>query len=186
MSRKIIAVAALLLCAACSTTQVRATTAPGTNLLAYRTFAFMTPPERPGGATAQLMQSPAGQQVRASIAEGLREKGYRPAAPGEAPDFLVAVHATTQEKFQVDDWGYVGPYWAGFGPDATVEEYTQGTIVVDFIDPRTRQAFWRGTATSIVQDPQNPNPERVAKAVDKLMTRVPMQTAAAPSPMQRM
>jgi hypothetical protein len=55
----------------------------------------------------------------------------------------------------------------------TVYQYTEGTIVVDFVDPASHRVLWRGTASSIVQHPDNPNLAKIAKAVDKLMTRVP-------------
>jgi hypothetical protein len=69
--------------------------------------------------------------------------------------------------------------WAWDGPDVTVRQYTEGTLVVDFVDPATHQALWRGTAVGVVKNPDNPNPDKVAKAVDKLMNRLPATGMAA-------
>lgn len=170
---------ALFMCA-CSSVKVRSTPAPGASLGQYRTFAFMMP-KSPSSTTMQLIQSPAGQEIRNSVAQALINKGYTPAQPGQTPDFLIAYHTVLQNKLEVSDWGYGGPWVMGPGP-VTVSEYTEGTIVVDFIDPRTNQAFWRGTAESIVKDPSNPDVRKVAKAVDKLMAKYPTSIATSGGP----
>jgi hypothetical protein len=181
------AVAALVV-AGCSGVQVRSTPAPNANLGALRTFAFMTPVD-PSSRAAQMDQSPAGQEVRATLTRNLEEKGYTPAPPNTQPDFLVAYRAHVQRKTQVESWGYPGPYgwgwgwgyggWAWGGPDVTVRQYNEGTLIVDFVDPTTHRVLWRGTATGVVDNPQNPNLQKVARAVDKLMDRYPTQAVAA-------
>ena len=182
--------AALLLAAGCSSVQVRSTPAPNANLGQLRTFAFMTPMQ-PGSAAAELDRSPAGQEIRARIAEKLVEKGYSPAPPDATPDFLVAYRMFAQQKTDVQSWGYPGPWgwgwgwgwggWAWGGPDVIVRQYTEGTLVVDFVDPSSHRVLWRGTATGILEQPQNPNLKKVAKAVDKLMDRIPPSALAAGS-----
>ncbi len=63
----------------------------------------------------------------------------------------------------------------------TVYQYTEGTLVVDFVDPTTERVLWRGTATGVVHHPQNPDLNKVAKAVDKLMSHYPSSAMAAGS-----
>lgn len=179
---------AALVVAGCSGVQVRSTPAPNANLSALRTFAFMAPID-PNSRAAQLDQSPAGQEVRATLTRNLEDKGYTPAPPNTTPDFLVAYRTHVQQKTQVESWGYPGPYgwgwgwgyggWAWGGPDVTVRQYTEGTLVVDFVDPATHRVLWRGTATGVVDHPQNPNLQKLARAVDKLMDRYPTQAVAA-------
>ncbi|MCU1280104.1 MAG: putative lipoprotein [bacterium] len=175
---------AAVVTAGCSSVQVRSTPAPNANLAQLRTFAFMTPP-RPDSPSARLAQSPAGQEIRQKITQDLIEKGYQPAPQGVRPDFLVAFRGTTQQRTEVDDWGYAGPVWGwgwgtGWGgPDVTVRQYTEGTLIVDFVDPSSRQVLWRGTVTGVVNNPQNPNLNKVAKAVDKLMARYPSSQLAS-------
>jgi hypothetical protein len=185
---KLAYVLAPLLIAGCSTVQVRSTPAPNANLSQLRTFAFMTPVQ-PSSAAAALDRSPAGQQIRAEVANKLVDKGYTPAAPGQQPDFLVAYRTLLQQKTDVQSYGYPGPWgwgwgwgwgsWAWGGPDVAVRQYTEGTIVVDFVDPLSHNVLWRGTATGVVEHPQNPNLQKVARAVDKLMDRYPTSALAA-------
>ena len=187
MSKIAYALAALV-AAGCSSVQVRTTRAPSANLSALQTFAFMTPVD-PNSRAAELDRTPAGQQVRAEIARKLEDKGYTPAPAGMQPDFLVAYRADLRQKVDVQSWGYPGPWgwgwgwgwggWAWDGPDVTVRQYTEGTLIVDFVDPVSHRVLWRGTATGVVHHPQNPNLQKVAKAVDKLMDRTPPSAMAA-------
>ena len=181
-----VAVAAV---AGCSTVQVRSTASPNASLSQLRTFAFMTP-VREDTRAAQLAESPAGQQIRNQITQDLVDKGYTPAPAGVAPDFLVAYRGLLERKTDIQSWPYAGPGWgwgwgwgwggwAWGGPDVTISQYTEGTLVVDFVDPRTHQVVWRGTATSVVSHPHNPNLQKVAKAVDKLMKRLPPSAMAS-------
>src|SRR5262249_61707396 len=104
----------------------------------------------------------------------LIKKGYLPIAKGATPDFLVAFHVHTQQKTEVQDWGYSAPsWWWGAGPDVTVYQYSEGTLFVDFIDPRTNKVIWRGTAKGVVKDPENPDLGKLADAVNKLMQNYP-------------
>jgi hypothetical protein len=171
-----IALGVAVLAGGCSTLQVKSTAAPGANLAAYRTFAFLPPGASSSGA-ALLATSPAGQEIQGSIAQSLQAKGYVPAQAGQQPDVLIAYNRVLQNKLEVEDWGYAGPFWGGW-PGA-VTQYTEGTIVVDIIDARTRQVLWRGTASQVVNDPLNPDPQKVHNAIAKLMQTYPTQAASA-------
>jgi hypothetical protein len=150
---------------------VHTTTMPNVNLSQYRTFSFAQP-VNPSGPGAELARAPVGQVIRNDIARDLSSRGIQQV--DQNPDFLVAYHTVMQNRLGLEDWGYYGP------PEAY--EYTQGTIVVDFIDPRTRNVFWRGTASQVVNDPFNPDIDKLNAAVDKLMRKVPTQMASAPAP----
>jgi hypothetical protein len=79
----------------------------------------------------------------------------------------------TKQKLEADDMGY--GVW-GFG-SADLTTYTQGTLVVDFIDPQTHKVFWRGTASEIVANPSNVNASKLNKAVAKLVDQYPSHVA---------
>ena len=98
------------------------------------------------------------------------------------PDFLVAYHIIVQDKIKT--WGYAnwGGGW-GWGPDPF--EYTEGTILVDFIDPRTNDVFWRGTASRDIGQPENVDLSKVSSAIDKLMKKYPARVASAGAPSGR-
>jgi hypothetical protein len=162
--------AALLLVTACGAT-VRTSMAPNADPARYHTFGFYTPPYR-----QNKPESIADQTVRAAIRTDLMQKGLTEAAPGQQPDFLVAHHLKQQQELNVDTVGY--GFWGW--PGANVTEYTQGTLIVDFIDPQTHQVFWRGTATQVINNPEAPNMAKLDKGVSKIIARYPAQVAMTP------
>ena len=156
---------------ACAGVSVRSTQAPDANLARYKTYGFMT--DQTGKP-----ETLADQQIRASLERDLQQKGLTPATTGN-PDFLIAYHTKQEQRVEVTPGGYGWGYWGWSGyPD--VNTYTQGTLIVDFIDPSTNKIFWRGTATAVVNDPNNPNPKNIDKAVGKLVSQYPSLYAATP------
>ncbi len=158
---------ALFVAAGCSGITTNANVAPGANLAKYHTYAWAP---RPG----DQMESPGEQQVRAALQRDLAQKGIVPATT-QPPDFLVAYHARQQEKIEATPgygWGYG---WYGY---PAFETYTQGTLIVDFVDPQTNQVFWRGTASGVVEHPNNPDLAKIDKAVAKLINQYPGTMAA--------
>lgn len=174
MKIRMATLAALILIGAGCGATVHSTMAENANLGQYHTYAFATPKYRIGQT-----ESVAEQDLRTSLRNALAQKGLVEAAPGQQPDFLVTYHVKEQQRLDVQNVGY-GYGW-GWGP-TNVYEYTQGTLVVDFVDPRTNQAFWRGTASDVVQHPESPDPRKIDKAVSKLIRQYPSMMASAPRP----
>jgi CubicO group peptidase (beta-lactamase class C family) len=166
--------AMLLLAAGCITT--RATVAPNASLGQYRTFAFY--PE----ANSAIDRTPTGAVIRDSITRALAERGIYPATGG-SPDFYVGYQLVLREELAASGpggwggWGWDGWGW-GWGGSWNAYAYTEGTLVVDFVDRRTNNSFWRGTATSVVNTPENPNPKTMRKAVAKMIDRYPVELVA--------
>ncbi len=177
-STRIVLAALLGFASGCVT--VRAVKSPGVALQQYRTFSWYEP-QNPRPREIALERSPAGQAVRSALARDLEAKGLTETT--QNPDVLVSYHVKLKQMLNVTDWGYPSWWWGYYGPGGTtVSQYTEGTIFVDLIDPKTNQVVWRGTASSVVSHPENPNPEKVAKAVNKLMKKYPTQVASATAP----
>ena len=171
----------LLAIASCSTLEVKTNSAPNTNFARYRSYAWL--PNSDTGQVAQLLRgSPTEQAIKNDVGQQLAAKGITPATMGN-PDFMIAYHVTTQQKLDVTNWGY-GVGWAG-GED--VYQYTQGTLILDFIDPATQHAFWRGYASDVVGEPSQGNP-KVGEAVAKMLKQYPSiksNVATAPPPVSQ-
>jgi hypothetical protein len=170
-TRSLLVAAFILVVAGCGA-QVRSTVASGANLSQYRTYAFYTPAYR-----ANRPESPGEQELRMSLRNSLAERGLTEVPAGIAPDFEVAYHVKKQQKLDIDTVGY--GFW-GWSPAANVTTYTEGTLIVDFIDPRTNTVFWRGTATDVLHHPESPDMARVDAAVAKLIRQYPSMMAATP------
>jgi Domain of unknown function (DUF4136) len=158
-----------LLIAGCGAT-VNSSVTPGTNLAQFKSFSFYT---APSGAAQPT--SVADQTIDDALRQSLIAKGYVEATNG-APDFLVAHHVKTQQQLEV-----AGGYGYGFGfGGMDAYTYTEGTLIVDFIDPKTNKAFWRGTASDVVNHPSNPDTGRIQAAITKLINQYPTNLAATP------
>jgi hypothetical protein len=162
---------ALAVGAGCSTLSVHTAHSPDADFSRYRTFAWM-----PNNGSSGLQPGGlAEQRIQANVANSLAQKGIQPATT-TPPDFYVAYHAATKEKMTATNWGY-DPIGVGWGsPDVTVTTYTQGTLVIDFIDASTHKVFWSGRATDVVNETGS-NAEKVDKAIGKMMAQFPPPAA---------
>jgi hypothetical protein len=134
-----------------------------------KTYAFA---EQVRGPNDPLTVNPINERrVRAALDSELVARGYTPAEGGK-PDFLVAYHAATRNRVGVQQWGYGPGRWGSRRVD--VNEYTQGTLVVDVVDAADRQLVWRGSATGAIE-PKEAD-KKIKKAVGKLMEQLTKDT----------
>jgi hypothetical protein len=173
-----LAAAVVLVTTGCVSVKTR--TAPGIDLSRFQTFSFFEPTDP---TQIAFTRSLAGQSIRNQVAADLRQKGMVEVAAGQPTDMVVAYHARLQRRFNYVGWGY-GPGWSygwgwgGYYGRPMVSEYTEGTIIVDFLDPHTKTVVWRGTASGGVNDEFNPDPGKIANAVNKMMRSVPESMAS--------
>jgi hypothetical protein len=149
---------------------------------ALRTFNWLPTP--PKSEVNQLTI----RNIEFAVDKRLQAKGLRMSE--ENPDFLIAVHVTKQTKVDTEEWGYAygsgnffrgGPYGRfGGGAPANYDfrrgvdtyVYDIGTLIIDFVDPKTRELIWRGTATAEI-DPSAPQIEQINNAVAKVLQNYP-------------
>ena len=116
-------------------------------------------------------------RIRQAIEKSLNEKGYA-TAHVEHSDFLVNYHWSTIERIEIDynSDGWFGHRYPGDSPfETTVQQYDEGTITIDFIDPKTNKRFWRGTGTRRVNYSSSPHKstEYVQQWVSKIIKQYP-------------
>ena len=94
-------------------------------------------------ATDTLMD----QKIRDALEDALHANYYHQASTG-ASDFLISYHITTKDM----TGGRRRPLGGVPGPrgNLQIENYVQGTLIVDFIDSETKKLIWRGAASGIV------------------------------------
>jgi hypothetical protein len=88
-------------------------------------------------------------RVHRAVAEQLEGKGLREGTAANAT-VLVTYHVGEEEKLDISsfhsNFGYY-PCWRCYGPgfdsDVWVSQYTQGKLVIDLIDAKTKQLVWR-------------------------------------------
>lgn len=119
-------------------------------------------------------------RVTDEITQALTEKGWKPAAEGQA-DAEVVLHGATQTKRSLNTfysgmggYGYRGWGGMGMGTATTTEsEYTIGTLVVDVFGAKQKNLLWRGSASDELSDKPEKNVKKLAKASDKLFKDFP-------------
>ena len=102
-------------------------------------------------------------RVRRAVDAQLEAKGMRMAKTEAAANLLVAYHIGEEEKLDINTFhshfGYY-PCWHCWGPgydsDLWVSQYTQGKLIVDLIDAKSKKLVWRGIAARRVPDFDTP------------------------------
>ncbi|MGY6275520.1 DUF4136 domain-containing protein [Methylomonas sp. MgM2] len=165
---KLAAVSVLL--AACSTVSVTTDYDHAAQFEQYKTYMLLP-------STDKIGLSPSSQSaLEESLRSNLAAHGIYEAR--ENADLHVVSHVSTQEQTVVFPGGG-GPYvygrygmWAGGPYYADVSQYTEGTLILDFVDAKTRKLVFRGTGTDTVSDPET-NAKRVREAVAQILEKFP-------------
>jgi hypothetical protein len=177
--------AIIFVLSACASVDVRAVTSPDANLAALHTFKVMPNP-KPLAPVAHstndpmLVNSISNRALRSDLVKGFEDRGY--VLSDSKPDFSVAYYASTKEKLDVTYWDYGYSYyphwWGGWGPgfgsyQPTTTQYTQGTVIVDVVDPSTKELLWRGQGVAPVSDNEAQYEQDLLKAVTAILAKFP-------------
>jgi hypothetical protein len=104
------------------------------------------------------------ERVNTALAGELVRKGYRQVEDSANADLWLSWHLVTEERMDVRSYNSMSYYncWR-CGPavsDVSVREYTEGTFIVDMIDPLRNRSVWR----SVIQSRLKNNPNDKASA----------------------
>lgn len=131
------------------------------NLANLKTFSFIQQARGPGDP---LTGSPINdRRIHDALNSQLQANGL---AESAKPDFLVGYIVTTKTGLDIQDNRYG---WFQRRGTIDVDQVTEGTLVVVFVDSATQQEVWRGYATGTI-NPKHLN-EDVGKAVTKLIQK---------------
>ncbi len=71
-------------------------------------------------------------------------------------DIWLTYHVVTKDKTRITSYdnyyGYSRPYGYSGGTSVDVRQYTEGTLIVDLIDPATKKTVWRGVVSAVVKE----------------------------------
>ena len=176
----VLAIALTCIFSACETVTVTTDYNHSANFAKYRTYA-LTPPNR-GNTMSPTSEAALRDALRAELSSrGLTE------APAKRADLDIVRHVFVQEKISVQQWtdwgyGYHGGWPYGYGyygmwPGAPttyldVNQYHEGTLILDFVDARTKKLVFRGTGTAVVGGPES-NAGKIREAVNKIVAGYP-------------
>lgn len=177
LSKSAVLLSACALCA-CSSVAVKTDYDHTAHFTKYKTYTLAPAAEgqklEPSGEAA-LSDSLRTQLAARSIKEESKGKADLDVVPTVFLAQRVSVH-------QYRSWGYgsrwpsrYGRYgmWAGAPVVYTdVTHYTNGTLILDFVDAHTQKVVFRGTGTAVVGS-SGKNADNIKQAVQKIVTEMP-------------
>jgi hypothetical protein len=158
----------MILCG-CSTVRVKTDYKHTANFAKYRTYAVEPPPNVP------TLSPVADAALRAALRDGLAARGVTEVTPGDKPDLEVIPHGKTEDQYSVEQNSDLGS-----GPDVvlytynTFDSYIGGTVVLDFVDTSNQRLVFCGTVRGTASIRPERNAEKVGKAVEKLVAKLPV------------
>lgn len=131
---------------------------------AVGSYAWLPRPE-PGDdvKSAELYNDLSHQRVKAAVDQQFRARGYELVESVGDASVLVTYHLGLEDKTRIDNFGswytHFGYYPCyhcvgrpGFGTpyfhddDLWVRQYQENTLIIDLVDPKTKQLLWRGSS----------------------------------------
>jgi len=140
-----------------------------------RSFAWLPMPATAVGSTKAAIErnSLLDKRIKNAVNSQLVAQGYE--MDELNPDFVLMYHTGIDDKIDVTDWGYgySSPYWGG--RNVSVYQYTQGTLILDVIDPADKQLIWRSEAQATVNQSDSPErrEDRLRAAAAKMLSNFP-------------
>jgi hypothetical protein len=176
----------LIVAVGCAGQHVTTDYSPTASFSQFRTFALVSQPD---SASHQLLDDRVGQAVQTQLAA----KGLTATDRGHADLFVgygVVDHTRKEVYTTGTGWGWGGGWgwrshrWGVAWPvdlQRSVETYTDGSVVVNLVDAKTKRVVWQGEVADALSLPAgNPGQatQRIDQAVTKMFAKYPPQPKA--------
>lgn len=178
IASRLLAPLLLALLAGCSGIKVNSDYDPAVDFASLRNYAWL--PRAPEGTgDPRLDSSLLNDRIERAIDDSLRAKGLTKVAAEQA-DFFVTFHIGIDQKLDVTTipttYGYYGR-WGGFygGTETRVDQYEQGTLLIDFVDQGKDDLLWRGSGQTRISEHRSPEDreKRVREVVEAILGQFP-------------
>ena len=120
-------------------------------------------------------------RITAAIESELEKKGYVKATSDA--DLVFVYHYNAKDKVDIrTDYQMVG--YGGFGYSGAMVartsayNYTEGTIIIDALNPKTKKIVWRSVGTLELQEQETPQEKReyVNKIIKEMLEKYPKRS----------
>lgn len=138
----------------------------------YKTFAFYKK-----GIDKASVSDLDKKRIMRAIENELNKKGL---VKSTNPDILVSIFTKSREKVNVTDnnfgygfgWGY-NPWFFG-STNLNINQYTEGTLFIDFIDKNRKELIWQGIGSGALKLSNVEKKElRINEFVNKIISAYP-------------
>ena len=158
---------------ACASGRVNYDYDPDANFASLKTFDWMKQSAKAsvGVKEALARNTLLDKRIKNAVNRQLTAKGLK--QDSSNPDFVIAYHVGVEDKINNQDWGYSyavrGRYWGVRTRDVQVHQYKEGTLILDFVDAKTKELLWRATGSGVAKE--NPTPAEVEKSINKAIAK---------------
>ena len=167
---------AVVTLSSCSSIQVSQDYQPGADFSQYKSYEWL--PEnmqtKPKQATFEKQNQLIAERINSAIVGDFKKKGFSFVESGA--DAYVTYHIKVSTKIRslpVTTTIGVGTYWnhgsIGMQTSPEVEQYEEGTLIVDVLD-KNNKLLWRGTSTTYVE--QHSDPQDTTKLVNEVVAKL--------------
>jgi hypothetical protein len=139
----------------------------------YKTFAFYKK-----GIDKASVSDLDKKRIMRAIENELIEKGI---SKSENPDMLISIFTKSREQVNVTDnnigygfgWGY-NPWFMRGSTNLNINQYTEGTLFIDFIDKNNNELIWQGIGSGAMKMTNIDKKEkRINEFVNKIILAYP-------------
>jgi hypothetical protein len=168
-----VAVSIALVTPACATMNVSSHVERGIDVSKYRTYRWERADALPVSDPRFDKDPFFHDYMQGAVEKQLALRGFQQAVD-DVPDLLIHYHVAVQGRMYVNALDREDAYCSG--DCAGVQEYEQGTIVLDIVDARRNTLIWRGWAQSGVDgvlDDRDRMIRTIDVAVERMLKRLP-------------
>jgi hypothetical protein len=174
----------------CSSMKIHSDWNTGFDFISLRTWAWAAQPHRSEGDVVLEADTLFEDRVKRAVEQQLAAKGHQQVDRARA-DFQISFFLVVEDKVDVTTinnhygygygpggpgyhtgWGY-GP--GGFGSQTVVDQYKEGTLILDVTHGDPSDLVWRGSATTRLAKKTTPEKSKqtIHEAVTKILARFP-------------
>jgi len=174
-------IAVVITLAGCSSLRTASDYDKNVDLNAYKTYNFYDK-----GIARVKLNNLDKRRLMAAVEAEMNAKGF---TKSNRPDLLVNLVVVAREKADFygpayyGGWGWGGGWgwrggWGGWGSNY-VNQYIEGTIIIDFLDPAKKILFWHGQGAGFNLDNFNKREQRLYTGVREILAQYPPNALAA-------
>ena len=192
--RKLILPVFIISLAACTSSPPKPTVdhKPNYNFMQVKKIAFYKDSGEVSGDNPLQLSDMQRNRIDKALELALSNKGFQMVDDASQADLLISWHLATQHKTDVRTY-QTPAYGMGYGrygrynrysvyncwscsptrTEVSVQNYTQGTFIVDMIDPALHQSVWRGVTQSRLRGKHNEDQGKYNEAAAAIFASFP-------------
>ncbi|MGB1169479.1 MAG: DUF4136 domain-containing protein [Flavobacteriaceae bacterium] len=162
----------VIILSSCSSVKVFSDYDTKVDFSTYKTFAFYKK-----GIDKASVSDLDKKRIMRAIENELIQKGF---SKSENPDLLISIFTKSRERVNVTDTNFGYGFGWGFNPwffgssNFNVNQYTEGTLFIDFIDKNKNELIWQGIGSGAMQMSSiEKREERINEFVSKIIATYP-------------